>query len=141
MDTLQVLLVEDNPGDIRLTQEAFKFGNLQTDLQVVKDGEDALKFLRKEDQFKDVFTPDLILLDLNLPKINGLEVLEALRKNQKFKNTPVIVLTTSSSEEDIVRTHHANANCYITKPFDFDQFLTAVRIINQFWLSQFKTAS
>ncbi len=141
MDTLQVLLVEDNPGDIRLTQEAFKFGNLQTDLQVVKDGEDALKFLRKEGKFTNVFTPDLILLDLNLPKINGLEVLEALRQDKKFKHTPVIVLTTSSSEEDIVRTHHANANCYITKPFDFDQFLTAVRIINEFWLSQFKTAS
>ena len=131
MDTLQILLVEDNPGDVRLTQEALKQSDFRTTLQVVGDGEEALRFLRKENGFAQVFTPDLVLLDLNLPKKNGFEVLETLRQDNNFKQIPVVVLTTSVAEEDIIRTHHANANCYISKPFDFTQFLMALQIINQ----------
>ncbi|MDO1449013.1 response regulator [Rhodocytophaga aerolata] len=131
MDTLQILLVEDNPGDVRLTQEALKQSDFRTTLQVVGDGEEALRFLRKENGFAQVFTPDLVLLDLNLPKKNGFEVLETLRQDKNFKQIPVVVLTTSVAEEDIIRTHHANANCYISKPFDFTQFLMALQIINQ----------
>jgi CheY-like chemotaxis protein len=138
MDTLQILLVEDNPGDVRLTQEALKQSELQTSLQVVGDGEEALHFLRKENGFAKVFTPDLVLLDLNLPKKNGFEVLETLRADKKFKQIPVVVLTTSVAEEDIIRTHHANANCYISKPFDFSQFLMALQIINQSKFSPLK---
>jgi two-component system, chemotaxis family, response regulator Rcp1 len=131
MDTLHILLVEDNPGDVRLTQEALKQSDFLTTLQVVGDGEEALRFLRKENGFAQVFTPDLVLLDLNLPKKNGFEVLETLRQDKNFKQIPVVVLTTSVAEEDIIRTHHANANCYISKPFDFSQFLMALQIINQ----------
>lgn len=131
MDTLHILLVEDNPGDVRLTQEALKQSDFLTTLQVVGDGEEALHFMRKENGFAHVFTPDLVLLDLNLPKKNGFEVLETLRQDKNFKNIPVVVLTTSVAEEDIMRTHHANANCYISKPFDFSQFLMALQIINQ----------
>jgi CheY-like chemotaxis protein len=138
MDTLQILLVEDNPGDVRLTQEALKQSDFQTTLQVVGDGEEALHFLRKENGFGNVFTPDLVLLDLNLPKKNGFEVLETLRQDKNFKQIPVVVLTTSVAEEDIVRTHHANANCYISKPFDFSQFLMALQIINQSKFSPLK---
>lgn len=132
MNPLHLLLVEDNPGDIRLTQEALRFGNIPTELQVVCDGEAALHFLRKEAGYQQAVTPDIILLDLNLPKINGREVLETMRQDDKLKEIPVIVLTTSADENDILRTHHANANCYITKPFDFTQFLTAIQIINQY---------
>lgn len=138
MDTLHILLVEDNPGDVRLTQEALKQSDFLTNLQVVGDGEEALKFLRKENNFAHVFTPDLVLLDLNLPKKNGFEVLETLRQDKDFKRLPVVVLTTSVAEEDIVRTHHANANCYISKPFDFNQFLMAIQIINQSKFSPLK---
>jgi CheY-like chemotaxis protein len=138
MDTLQILLVEDNPGDVRLTQEALKQGELPTNLQVVGDGEEALHFLRKENGFSKVFTPDLVLLDLNLPKKNGFEVLETLRADKNFKQIPVVVLTTSVAEEDIIRTHHANANCYISKPFEFSQFLMALQIINQSKFSPLK---
>ena len=138
MNTLQILLVEDNPGDIRLTKEALKQSELKTELQVVTDGEEALKFLRKEDKYAGVFLPDIILLNLNLPKKNGFEVLETLRKEAPLKQIPVIVLTTSVAEEDILRTHHANANCYISKPFDFTQFLTAIQIIKQFNIAPLK---
>ena len=138
MDTLNILLVEDNPGDVRLTQEALKQSDFQTVLQVVGDGEEALKFLRKENGFAKVFTPDIVLLDLNLPKKNGFEVLETLRQDDEFKRLPVVVLTTSVAEEDILRTHHANANCYISKPFDFGQFLMALQIINQSKFSPLK---
>jgi two-component system, chemotaxis family, response regulator Rcp1 len=138
MNTLQILLVEDNPGDIRLTKEALKQYEQTTQLHVVTDGEQALRYLNKEGEFKQATTPDILLLDLNLPKKNGFEVLETMRKDDALKHIPVIVLTTSVSEEDILRTHHANANCYISKPFDFPQFLTAIQIIKQFNLTPLK---
>lgn len=138
MNTLQILLVEDNPGDIRLTKEALKQCDLPTQLHVVTDGEQAVHYLKKESSFNEATTPDILLLDLNLPKKNGFEVLETLRKDENLKHIPVIVLTTSVAEEDILRTHHANANCYISKPFDFSQFLTAIQIIKQFNLTPLK---
>ena len=135
MRTIRILLVEDNPGDVRLTQEALKSGKILYDLQVVKDGRQAMDFLFKHDPYADAFTPDLILLDLNIPVVSGREVLAEVKSAPYLKQIPVIILTTSSDERDVTDTYAHDANCYITKPFDFDQFINVIKLIDNFWLS------
>ena len=132
---VEILLVEDNPGDVRLTMEALKDCKMRNTLYVVEDGEEALSFLSKEGKYSSAPHPDLILLDLNLPKKNGKEVLFEIKKNPKLKRIPVVILTTSKAEEDIVKTYDLHANCYITKPVDFDQFISVVRKIEDFWFT------
>ena len=138
MRTIKILLVEDNAGDVRLTQEALKTGKVPHTMEVVKDGEQAMNFLHKNPPYTDAFTPDLILLDLNIPKKNGQEVLEEIKKDKKLKSIPVVILTTSSSEQDVLQTYANHANCYITKPVDFEQFINVIKIIDDFWLSVVK---
>lgn len=135
---IEVLLVEDNPGDIQLTKEAFLEGKMHNNLNVVMDGVEALAFLRKEGKYKDAPRPDLILLDLNLPKMDGREVLAEIKKDEKLMTIPVVILTTSAAEEDIIRTYNLHANCYITKPVDFAQFINVVQSIENFWLTLVK---
>ncbi|MCF8262790.1 MAG: response regulator [Melioribacteraceae bacterium] len=132
---VNILLVEDNPGDARLAQEGLKESKLNNELNIVTDGEQALDYLHKRGNFKDVKTPDLILLDLNLPKIDGREVLAEIKKNERLKTIPVVILTTSQAEEDILKTYSLHANCYISKPLDLDQFIKVVRSIENFWLT------
>jgi two-component system, chemotaxis family, response regulator Rcp1 len=132
---IEILLVEDSPGDVRLTSEAFKDSRVFNRLHVVKDGAEAIAFLRKQGEFKNALRPDLILLDLNLPKKNGQEVLAEIKEDLELKRIPVIILTVSKSEEDILRSYNLHANCYITKPIEFDHFLEAVRSIENFWLA------
>lgn len=132
---VEILLVEDNPGDIRLIVEVLKEGKIKNNLSVVEDGEEALAYLRREGSYKDSIVPDIILLDLNLPKINGTEVLAEIKKDPLLKYIPVIILTTSEAEQDILRAYDLHANCYITKPVNLDQFLTVVRSIENFWLT------
>jgi CheY-like chemotaxis protein len=132
---VEILLVEDNPGDVRLTIEALKEGKVRNNLSVVKDGVEALAFLRREGSFAGATRPDLILLDLNLPKKDGREVLAEIKEDGALRRIPVVVLTTSKAEEDILRTYDLHANCYITKPVDLEQFISVVRSIDDFWLS------
>ena len=135
---IEILLVEDNPGDVRLTQEALKEHKIVNNLYLAKDGVDAINFLRREGEYADAVRPDLILLDLNLPKKDGREVLTEIKKDEDLRRIPVVVLTTSRAEEDIIRTYDCHANCYITKPVDFDQFINVVKSIEDFWLSVVK---
>lgn len=132
---INILLVEDNPGDIRLTQEAFKDGKIKNDLNVVMDGEEAVLYLKKVGKYSVAPTPDIILLDLNLPRKDGREVLAEIKEDPSLKCIPVIILTTSSAESDILNTYSHHANCYIMKPVDFNQFINVVRTIEDFWLS------
>lgn len=132
---IEILLVEDNPGDARLTIEAFKDGKVTNNLAVVPDGVEALAYLRREGRYADVRTPDLILLDLNLPRKDGREVLAAIKEDPALMAIPVIVLTTSSSQDDVARAYGHHANCYITKPVNLDQFLRVINSIEDFWLS------
>lgn len=132
---IQILLVEDNPGDVRLTIEALKEGRVDNLLTVVWDGVEALAFLRREGQYSDAPRPDLILLDLNLPRKNGHEVLAEAKADEALKRIPVVILTTSSADDDILGTYDLHANCYITKPIDLDEFITVVRTIEEFWLT------
>lgn len=132
---IHILLVEDNPADVRLTTEALKEGKVRNTLSWAKDGVEALDFLYKRGQFADAEMPDLILLDLNLPKKNGREVLEELKNHPTLKSIPVVVLTTSRAEEDILRSYELHANCYIIKPVDLDKFMAVVKAIDHFWLS------
>ncbi|HWY37632.1 MAG TPA: response regulator [Bacteroidia bacterium] len=132
---VDILLVEDNPGDIRLTREALKDGRLQNTLSVVMDGEEAILYLKKKGPYKDSNTPDIILLDLNLPKKDGREVLAEIKSDTALKCIPVIILTTSSAQQDIHTTYSHHANCYIMKPVDFNQFITVIRTIEDFWLT------
>jgi CheY-like chemotaxis protein len=141
MKPIEVLLVEDNPGDVRLTREALKEGRMWSNLHVVEDGEVALAFVRQQGAYTNAPRPDIILLDLNLPKINGREVLSNIKADENLKRIPVVILTTSQSEEDILKAYNLNANCYITKPVDFDQFLKVVRAIEEFWLTIVKLPS
>ncbi|HUU09776.1 MAG TPA: response regulator [Phycisphaerae bacterium] len=131
----EVLLVEDNPGDARLTQEALKEGKVLNVVHVASDGEEALKFLHREGPFADMPRPDLILLDLNLPKKDGRQVLAEIKADPDLMRIPVVILTTSKAEEDILRTYNLHANCYITKPVDLEQFLNVVQSIEDFWLA------
>jgi CheY-like chemotaxis protein len=132
---IEVLLIEDSPGDVRLTREAFKDAKVHVNLHVASDGVEAMAFLRREDKYADAPRPDLILLDLNLPKKDGREVLEEIKESPSLKIIPVVVLTTSASEEDILRSYQYHANCYITKPVALDGFLKVVNSIDNFWLS------
>lgn len=132
---IDILLVEDNQGDVRLTIEALKEDKLQNNLHVVKDGIEAMAFLRQEGEYADAPRPDLILLDLNLPKKDGREVLEEIKADKSLRRIPVVILTTSQAEEDILKTYELHANCYITKPVNLEQFAKVVRSIEQFWLT------
>ena len=132
---IEILLVEDNPGDIRLTQEGLKEGKIFYNLSVVEDGIEALAFLRHEGEYADAPRPDLILLDLNLPRKNGREVLQEIKSDPNLRRIPVVILTTSSAEVDIITTYNQHANCYITKPVDFEQFVNIVKSIENFWLT------
>ncbi|MDO8770343.1 MAG: response regulator [Burkholderiaceae bacterium] len=132
---IEILMVEDNPGDVRLTREALKDAKVSNTLRVVEDGAAALDFLYQRGDYADASRPDLILLDLNLPKKNGREVLEEIKQDARLKTIPVVILTTSQAEEDVVRAYSLHANCYITKPVDFAQFTKIVRTIEDFWLS------
>ena len=131
---VEILLVEDNPGDVRLTLEAFKESRLDSNLHVVGDGEEALAFLRRESKYADMPCPDLILLDLNLPKKDGREVLAEIKADEHLRRIPVVILTTSQAEEDVLRTYDLHANCYITKPVHLNQFIEVVKSIEEFWL-------
>lgn len=135
---IDVLLVEDNPGDVRLTKEALREGKVRNRLHVVSDGVEALQFLRREGKYADAPRPDLMLLDLNLPRKDGREVLEEMKSDHDLRRIPVVILTTSSSEQDIVRSYDLHANCYITKPVDLDQFISVVRGVEDFWLTVVK---
>lgn len=133
-EPIEILLVEDSPGDVRLTIEALKEGKVHNNLHVVRDGVEAMKFLSKEGEYSGVPHPDLILLDLNLPKKDGREVLKEIKSDSRLKRIPVVILTISSAEEDILKTYNLHANCYITKPVDLDQFIKVVKSIEDFWL-------
>lgn len=132
---IEILLVEDNPADVRLTKEALKSGKILHSLSVVKDGVEALAFLRRQGEYKDARRPDLILLDLNLPKKDGREVLAEIKSDSGLKSIPVAVLTVSKAEEDVLKTYKLHANCYVTKPVDLDQFISVVQSIEEFWFS------
>jgi chemotaxis family two-component system response regulator Rcp1 len=135
---IEVLLVEDSPGDVRLTREAFKDAKVHINLHVASDGAEAMDFLRREGEHAHASRPDLILLDLNLPKKDGRQVLEEIKESPTLKSIPVVILTTSASEVDILRSYRLHANCYITKPVDLDGFLKVVKSIDNFWLSVVK---
>ena len=135
---VEVLLVEDNTGDVRLTLEAMKEGKVINNLSIASDGVEAMAFLRKEGRYKDAARPDIILLDLNLPKKDGREVLAEIKADASLRLIPVVVLTTSQAEEDILRTYNLHANCYVTKPVDLEQFINVVKSINDFWFSVVK---
>ena len=133
--TIEILLVEDSPGDIRLTKEALKDAKLLNTLSVCTDGEEAMAFLRREGEYLDSPRPDLILLDLNMPKKDGREVLAEIKSDEELRRIPVVMLTTSTAEHDILQSYDLHANCYITKPVDLDQFVTVVKTIEDFWLT------
>ena len=132
---VEILLVEDNPGDVRLTKEALREGKVYNNLHWAKDGVEALEFLRREGKHADAPRPDIILLDLNLPKKDGREVLSSIKNDDRFKQIPVVILTTSEAEEDVLRSYELHANCYITKPVDLDKFIVVVQSIDRFWLT------
>lgn len=132
---IHILLVEDNEGDIVLTKEALTTGKIRNRISVARDGEEALHFLRKQGDFTNAEKPDLILLDINLPKIDGIEVLMEIKNDPDFKSIPVVMLTTSSSEKDVTAAYKNHANCYITKPVDLDKFLQIVTAIEDYWIS------
>lgn len=132
---IEILLVEDNPGDVRLTQEAFKDGKVVNNLHVVNDGVEAMAFLRREGQYANAVKPDLILLDLNMPRKSGREVLAEIKADEYLRRIPVVVLTTSSAEKDVLGAYNLHANSYITKPVDLDQFISIVESISEFWLA------
>ncbi len=135
---IQILLVEDDPGDVLITREAFAENKVRNQLSVVSDGEAAMSFLRREEGFADVPRPDLILLDLNLPRKAGHEVLAEVKSDADLQRIPVVVLTTSDAEEDILRSYDLHANAYVTKPVDFDRFLGVVRQIDEFFVTVVK---
>jgi CheY-like chemotaxis protein len=137
-DPIEILLVEDNPGDVRLTIEALKDGKVHNRLNVVADGAEAIAYLRKQGKYAETIRPDLILLDLNLPKIDGREVLARIKNDPDLRTIPVVVLTTSHAEEDVLSAYECHANCYVTKPVNLQQFLGVVRAIENFWLTVVK---
>lgn len=137
----EILLVEDNLGDIRLTEEVLKDSKVSNRLSVARDGVEALAFVRREGIFADAPQPDLILLDLNLPKKDGREVLAEIKADEGLRQIPVVILTTSEAETDVLKSYRLHANCYITKPVDFERFFNVVRSIEDFWLCVVKLAS
>ena len=132
---IEILLVEDNEADIVLTKNAFKSFNIQNNLNVCRNGEEGLNYLFKREEYADALTPDLVLLDLNMPKTNGLEVLEEIKNDPRLSMVPVIVLTTSSAEQDIVKSYQHHANSYIKKPIDFMEFVEVIKEIENYWFS------
>ncbi len=132
---VEILLVEDNPGDVRLTQEAFREGKIRNNLYVAEDGVEGLAFLRREGKYADSPRPDIILLDLNLPKKNGIDVLAEIKTDEELKRIPVVILTTSVAEQDVLRSYDQHANCYIVKPVDLEQFLRVIQTIEDFWVT------
>jgi two-component system response regulator len=138
VEPIQVLLVEDDPGDELMTREAFEDNKINNTLHVVRDGQEALDFLYRNGAYGDAPRPDLILLDLNLPKYDGRQVLQRIKSDEELAHIPVVVLTTSSAEEDILRSYRLHANAYVTKPVDLNQFIAAVRQIDEFFVSVVK---
>ena len=132
---VEILLVEDNPGDVRLTQEALKEGKVYNNLHWAKDGVEALEFLKQQGKHAKAPRPDIILLDLNLPKKDGREVLAMIKKDSDLKHIPDVVLTTSEAEEDVLKSYELHANCYVTKPVDLEKFIHVVQSIDRFWLT------
>jgi two-component system response regulator len=135
---IEVLLVEDDPGDVLLTVEAFEYNKVNNKLHVVNDGEQAMAFLRREGEYANAPRPDLVLLDLNLPRKDGREVLGEIKADEDLRPIPVVVLTTSEAEEDILRSYHLHANAYVTKPVDFERFISVVRKIDDFFVTVVK---
>ncbi|HEY3250792.1 MAG TPA: response regulator [Ignavibacteria bacterium] len=135
---MQILLVEDNEGDVRLIKEAFNETNIEKTFSVAKDGEDALNYLYKRGQYAECIRPDIIFLDINLPKKNGFEVLDQIKRDPDLKTIPVIMLSSSSSEDHIHKSYDLNANCYVTKPVDFDEYTEVVKTIEDFWFDKAK---
>ena len=138
---IEILLVEDNPGDARLAKEALRESKLRNNLNIVVDGVEAMDYLHKKGKYADATTPDLVLLDLNLPKKDGREVLAEAKADDKLKRIPVVILTTSTAEEDVLKTYDLHANCYISKPIDLDQFMKVVKSIEDFWITIVKLPS
>ncbi|AAM04687.1 TPA: response regulator [Methanosarcina acetivorans] len=138
---IEILLVEDSEGDVGLIEEVFEEAKIRNNLHIVEDGEEAILFLRGEKQFSGISRPDIILLDLNLPKKDGREVLEEIKEDDDLKNIPVVVLTTSKAEEDVLKSYNLHANAYVTKPVDFDQFIRVIKSIEDFWLEVVKLPS
>jgi CheY-like chemotaxis protein len=132
---IEILLVDDNPGDVQLTTRAFQDANVHNTLHVARDGVEAMAFLRREGHYADAPRPDLVLLDLNLPKKDGREVLEEIKASEDLTRIPLVILTASEAEEDIVRTYGLHASCYVTKPVDLDRFISVVRSLETFWLT------
>jgi chemotaxis family two-component system response regulator Rcp1 len=132
---IDILLVEDNPGDVRLAQEALKESKVRNNMIVVEDGVEAMEFLCRRGKYANAPRPDLILLDLNLPRKNGREVLAEIKSDDSLKRIPVVVLTVSRDEEDVIKAYNLHANCYITKPLDFEQFINITKSIEEFWLT------
>ena len=132
---IEVLLVEDDPGDVLMTREAFEEFKVRNNLNVVSDGEEAMAYLRREGEYADVGRPDLVLLDLNLPRMDGRQVLAAIKGDEELASIPVVVLTTSEAEEDVLRSYRLHANAYVTKPVDFERFITVIRQIDEFFVS------
>lgn len=135
MKSIEILLVEDNPGDVDLAREALETGKVRNNLHVVGDGEAAMAFLRRRGEYASAPHPDLVLLDLNLPKKDGREVLAEIKADHDLKRIPVVILTTSKAEEDILKSYNLHANCYITKPIDLNQFTKVVHAIEEFWFT------
>lgn len=135
VEPIEMLLAEDNPGDVRLIREALKLNKIYNTLHVVQDGVEALAFLRREEPFVDAPRPALILLDINMPRMNGLELLEVIKHDDDLKTIPVVMLTTSDAERDVLASYRNHANCYITKPVDMRQFTKIVRELEEFWLT------
>ncbi|MBN6051340.1 response regulator [Nonomuraea sp. RK-328] len=135
---IEVLLVEDDQGDILLTREAFEYNKLRNRLHVVNDGEQAMAFLRREERYRDAPRPDLVLLDLNLPRMDGMEVLREVKEDRDLRTIPVVILTTSEAEEDILQGYRLHANAYVSKPVDFEQFIRVVRQIDDFFVTVVK---
>ncbi len=138
---VEFLLAEDNPGDVRLTKEALRDSKVHNNLNVVPDGVEALAFLRREGKYANAPRPDVVLLDLNLPKKDGREVLEAIKTDPALKRIPVVIVTSSEAEQDILRTYDLHANCYVSKPVDLDQFIKVIQSIESFWLTIVKLPS
>ena len=132
---VEILLVEDNEADIRLTKEGMKEAKIKNNLHVVRDGEEAMNFLQKREPYRDAVTPDLILMDLNLPKKDGRELLKEIKNDEILAPIPVVVLTTSEAEKDIIKSYKLHANCYVTKPMGLDQFVEVIKAIENFWLT------